>query len=45
LDVDASIEAAWDAVADQREQELSSGTAQVVPVEVAIARLEARFPG
>jgi hypothetical protein len=45
LDVDASVEAAWDAVADQREQELSAGTAQAVPVEVAIARLEARFPG
>ncbi len=45
LDVDASVEAAWDAVADQREQELSAGTVQAVPVEVAIARLEARFPG
>jgi hypothetical protein len=45
LDVDASVEAAWDAVADRREQEFGSGAVQSVPVEVAIARLEARFPG
>jgi len=45
LDVDASVEAAWDAVADQREQELGSGAAEAVPLEVAVARLEARFPG
>lgn len=45
LDVDASAEAAWDAVADQREQELLAGTAQAVPLGVVIARLEARFPG
>jgi Putative addiction module component len=45
LDVDASVEAAWDAVADQREQELGSGAVESVPLEVAVARLEARFPG
>jgi hypothetical protein len=45
LDVDASVEAAWDAVADRREQELSAGTAHLVPVDVAVARLEARFAG
>lgn len=45
LDVDATVEAAWDALADQREQELSSGTVESVPLEVAVARLEARFPG
>ncbi len=45
LDVDASVEAAWDAVADQREQELGSGTVEAIPLEVAVARLEARFPG
>lgn len=45
LDVDAGAEAAWDALADQREQELSSGTATAVPLEVVVARLEARFPG
>lgn len=45
LDADAEVEAAWDAVADQREAELASGAAQPVPLELAIARLEARFPG
>ena len=45
LDVDASAEAARDAIADQREQELNSGTAEAVPTDVAVARLEARFPG
>lgn len=45
LDVDAGAEAAWDAVADQREQELQAGAAEAVPFEVAVARLEARFPG
>lgn len=45
LDVDAAAEAAWDALADQREQELSSGAASAVPLDVAIARLEARFSG
>jgi hypothetical protein len=45
LDVDASVEAEWDQLADQRDQELAQGTATDVPFEVAIARLEARFPG
>lgn len=45
LDVDAGAEAAWDQLADKREQELQAGTAQAVPLEVAVARLEARFPG
>ena len=45
LDVDASVEAAWDQLADQRENELGAGTTAEVPFEVAIARLEARFPG
>jgi hypothetical protein len=45
LDVDASVEAAWDAVAAQREQELESGVAETVPLEVVVARLEARFQG
>ena len=45
LDADGEVEAAWDAVADQREAEIEAGTAHVVPLEVAIARLEARFPG
>ena len=45
LDVDTQAEDAWDAVADQREGELETGSAQAVPLDVAIARLEARFPG
>jgi hypothetical protein len=45
LDVDASVEVAWDQLADQRENDLAAGTATEVPFEVAIARLEARFPG
>lgn len=45
LDVDAGAEAAWDELADQREQEFAVGVAAAVPLEVVIARLEARFPG
>lgn len=44
LDADAEVEAAWDAVADEREAELESGEVKSVPFDVAIARLEARFP-
>jgi hypothetical protein len=43
--VDARAEAAWDKLADEREQELAAGTAAGVPLDVAIARLEVRFPG
>ena len=45
LDVDAGVEAAWDKLADEREQELAVGDATAVPLDVVIARLEARFPG
>ena len=45
LDVDPDAEAAWDELADRREQELQTGAAKAIPVEVAVARLEARFPG
>jgi len=45
IDVDTESEAAWDALADQREGEIDTGAVQPVPIEVAIARLEARFPG
>jgi len=44
LDVDASVEAVWDELPDQRESELATGNVQSVPLEVAVARLEARFP-
>ncbi len=45
LDVDVGAEAAWDQLADEREQELAVGVSVAVPLDVAIARLEARFPG
>ena len=45
LDVDSGSEAAWDKLADEREQELAAGTVEAVPVDLVIARLEARFPG
>ena len=45
LDVDAKSEVAWDQLAETREQELQTGAAKAVPLDVAIARLEARFPG
>jgi len=45
LDVDAQAEAAWDAVADEREGQLETGAVQAVSLDVAIARLETRFPG
>jgi len=45
LDVDAEAEAAWDALADRRETELDAGTVEAVPLDAALARLEARFPG
>jgi hypothetical protein len=45
LDADPEAEEAWDALADQREEELEVGVVQPVPLAIAIARLEARFPG
>lgn len=45
LDEDAEVEAAWDALADAREQALRDGTVDTMPLENVMARLEARFPG
>jgi len=45
VDVDAEAEAAWDSLAEERESELVSGTAEAVPIDVVIARLETRFSG
>lgn len=45
LDVDTEAEAAWDALADEREADIESGATQPVALDLAIARLEARFPG
>jgi putative addiction module component (TIGR02574 family) len=45
LDADAAVEAEWDAVADAREAEITSGVATAVPLEKAMTTLEARFKG
>ena len=45
LDADAEVEAEWDAVADAREAEITSGIVTTVPLEEAMARLETRFKG
>ena len=45
LDSDSEVEAAWDAVADARENEATSGAATVISLEEALVRLEARFRG
>jgi hypothetical protein len=45
LDVDIEAEAAWDALADEREADIESGATQPVALDLAIARFEARFPG
>ncbi|SHN01565.1 addiction module protein [Rhizobacter sp. OV335] len=43
--LDAEAEAAWDDLADRRERELQAGTVGALPLDVVIARLEARFTG
>ena len=45
LDEDEEIEVAWDTLADEREAEIGATSAGTVPFDVAIARLETRFPG
>ena len=45
LDADAEVEAEWDVVAEAREAEITSGVATPIPLEKAMARLEARFKG
>jgi hypothetical protein len=45
LETDAEVEAAWDAVADEREAEVEAGKVNPIAFEDAIARLEMRFPG
>lgn len=41
--VDDEVEAAWEAVVDSREADVSAGKVIPIPFEEAIARLEARF--
>ncbi len=45
LEVDDEVEAAWEAVADEREADVAAGKVRPIPFEEAIARLEARFQG
>ena len=45
LEVDDEVEAAWEAVADEREADVEFGKVSPVAFEDTIARLEARFPG
>ena len=45
LEVDDEVEAAWEAVAEEREAQLATGIVRPVAFEDAIAQLEARFPG
>lgn len=45
LDVDAETEEEWEAVAAERDAELESGAVTGIPLEDAMARLRARFPG
>ena len=45
LDIDADAEAAWDELADRREDDLETGAAQAIPLDVAVARLEVLFRG
>ena len=43
LEVDAEVDAVWEAVSDGRETDVAAGKATPIPFEEAIARLEARF--
>ena len=45
LDVDAEAEEDWEQLAARREAELESGAVVGIPLEEAMARLRARFPG
>ena len=44
LDRDLEAEAMWDALADSRDRQIREGKTEAVPLDVAIGRLEARFP-
>jgi len=43
LDVDRSHDAAWDALAAQRDAEIESGAVQPIPVSEVLARLRAEL--
>ena len=45
LDVDVEGEAQWEQLAERRDADLESGVLEPIPLEDAMARLRARFPG
>jgi len=45
LDVDVQAEEEWEQLAEAREAEIRAGKVAAVPLEDAMARLRARFPG
>jgi putative addiction module component (TIGR02574 family) len=45
LEQDPEIEAAWDDLAAERQDDLTAARVVAVPAEDALARLRARFPG
>ena len=45
LDEDEEIEAAWDAIAEDRETKLLDQNSDAASLDDVFARLEARFPG
>lgn len=45
LDVDTTMEHAWDGVAEQREQQLLAGDVQAIPLDQALARIESKLAG
>ena len=45
LESDVDIEEYWDTVAEARDTEIDAGRSEGVPLEEAMARLRAKFPG
>ena len=45
LDIDHDAGATWDELANSREHDLETGAAKAITLDVAFAKLEARFPG
>ena len=43
--LDLDIEQYWDTVAEARDAEIDAGSIEGVPLEEAMARLRAKFPG
>jgi putative addiction module component (TIGR02574 family) len=43
LDTDAEVEAAWDKVADEREEDIAAGRSQWIPGDEAMQQLRARL--